>query len=204
MGFENAFPFEIIGSPALVYVAPSGTAFPTVPFEALTNPWTLVGTAGDLNYDDEGVRIQMMQTIVEFRALGDSGPRKAFRTEEGLKFGLTIVDMTLEQISHALNGNTVTDVPPGAEAGYRWIGLSRGLAIATYAMIARGPSPYGDDMTLEWRVPYVMQTGSPEPAYRKGQPAGFALEWTALVDPNAATVAERFGRIVAQDALAVS
>jgi hypothetical protein len=38
---------------------------------------------------------------------------------------------------------------------------------------------------------------------RKSDPAALALEWTALVDTNAVSVDERFGRIVAQTAPAL-
>ena len=39
-----------------------------------------------------------------------------------------------------------------------------------------------------------------ELAFTKGDPAGVVMEFTALVDPNASSADEKFGRYVAQTA----
>jgi hypothetical protein len=194
----NSTPYEIIAAPFTVWFAAVGTTFPLVNV-APSASWAKVGTSGDLNYTDQGVTVAHSQSMSFFRALGDAGSRKVFRTEEDLKIRLILADLTLEQYSHALNANTVTTVASviGA-AGYKKIGLSRGHAVSTVALLVRGPSPYADDMTMQYEVPRAAQSGNPEPVYMKGTPAGLALEWTALVDPNASTEYERFGRLVAQ------
>jgi hypothetical protein len=61
-----------------------------------------------------------------------------------------------------------------------------------------GVSPYGDGWNLQYEVPIAFQTGEPEVIYRKDEPAGLALEWTAIIDPSAVSADERFGRLVAQ------
>jgi len=196
----NSLPYEIIAAPFKVYFAPVGTAFPLINAAPIA-PWALVGSSGDLNYLDEGVKVSHSQTMNPFRALGDAGVRKTFRTEEDLMIGLTLADLTLEQYAHALNSNAVTTVAAGAgTAGYKKIGLSRGFSVATVALLVRGPSPYGDGWTMQFEVPRAAQTGNPEPVMQKGEPAALALEWTALVDPNAATEFERFGVLRAQSA----
>lgn len=196
---NNSTPYEIIAAPFTVWYAPEGTAFPDVEI-APPNPWAKIGTSGDLNYTDEGVTIAHSQEMELFRSLGDAGSRKAFRTEEDLMIRLVMTDLTLENYAHALNSNSVTTVPAASNAGYKWVGLSRGFAVATVALLVRGPSPYGANWTMQFEVPRAAQTGNPEPVMRKGEPAGLALEWTALVDPNALTEFERFGRILAQHA----
>jgi len=200
---NNSLPYEIIAAPFTVWFAPVGTAFPLID-AAPAAPWAKVGSSGDLNYLDEGVKVSHSQTMSLFRALGDAGSRKAFRTEEDLLIGLSLADLTLEQYAHALNSNPVTTVAAGAgTAGYKKLGLSRGFSVATMALLVRGPSPYGEDWTLQFEVPRAAQTGNPEPVMRKGEPVALALEWTALVDPDAATEDERFGRVLAQHAAAV-
>ena len=199
MGFQNTQPFEIIAAPYKVYFAPTGTAFPAIDLAIPASPWKLVGTSGDLNYTDEGVTVAHNQALEKFRALGDSGSRKIFRTEEDLMIRLMLADITLEQYSHALNSNAVTTVAAGAgTAGYKVIGLSRGFAVATVALMVRGPSPYGDNFTLQYEVPLAAQSGNPETVFVKSTPVALALEWTALVDPNAVSQFERFGRLRAQ------
>ena len=98
-----------------------------------------------------------------------------------------------EQYSLALNGNTVTP-----STGEVKIGLSRGLVVDTRALLVRGPSPYLADGAMQYEVPIVAQSGSPQPSLKRDEPAGLALEWSALVDPDAASDDERFGRLVAE------
>jgi|WetSurMetagenome_2_1015567.scaffolds.fasta_scaffold220713_3 hypothetical protein len=197
---NNAVPYEIIAAPFTAWIAPVGTAFPAVDADPAA-PWTKVGSSGPLNYLDDGVTVEHAQTMNFFRALGDCGSRKAFRTEEDLKIRLTLADLTLEQYALALNSNAVSDTPAAVGTpGYRSVGLSRGFTVATVALLVRGPSPYGENFALQYEVPIAAQTGNPQPVYKKDAPAALALEWTALVDPNASDETERFGRILAQDA----
>jgi hypothetical protein len=194
-------PYEVIAAPFVVWFAPVGEAFPLIDVAPAGN-WLKVGTSGDLNYMDEGVTVQHAQSIERWRSLGDTAPRKVFRTEEDLMIRLVLADITLEQYRHALNMNAVTTVAAGAgTAGYKKIGLSRGSAVAQRAILVRGGvSPYGDGWNLQYEVPIAFQTGEPEVVYRKDEPAGLALEWTAIIDPSAASADERFGRLVAQHA----
>lgn len=197
---NNSLPYEIIAAPFEVWFAPVGTAFPAID-AAPSSPWAKVGSSGNLNYFDEGVKISQRQSMNLFRALGDSGSRKAFRTEEDLMIALTLADLTLEQYTHALNSNTVTTVAATmSAAGYKKIGLSRGFSVATAALLVRGPSPYIEDGYMQFEVPRAAQTGNPEVVMRKSDAAGLALEWTALVDPDASSVDERFGRLKAMTA----
>ena len=138
---DNSTPYEIIGAPFEMWVSPVGTAFPAVDEEPQA-PWALIGTSGNLNHTQEGITVSHSQSMNFFRASGDCGSRKAFRTDEDLKIALAIADLSLEQYQHALNGNTVSETPASAGvAGTKKIGLSRGFAVATHALLLRGPSP---------------------------------------------------------------
>lgn len=203
MGFANSTPYEIIAAPFSAWFAPVGTAFPAID-AAPAGPWALVGSSGDLNYFDEGVTIEIPQKIEFFRALGDSASRKAFRVEEDCMISLVLADLTLEQFAHAVNQNTITTTPAASGvAGFKKIGLSRGFAVATVALIVRGPSPYGDNMTWQLEVARAAQTGNPKVVFRRNTPAGLDLQWTSLVDPTAGSVSERIGKIKAQTAAAL-
>ena len=46
--------------------------------------------------------------------------------------------------------------------------------------------------------------GEPQTVFRKGTPAMLAVKWQALEDPNASSEVERFGRLVAQTADALT
>lgn len=190
-----AAPFEIIASPFDVWLAPVGTAFPDIG-DAPGIAWELLGANGAANYAEEGITVTHEQTVEVFRGLRGTGPVKAFRTSEGLMLGFTLHDLTLESYAKVLNDVTVTD-----EATVRHMPLHQGPNVSQFALLCRGASPYDDDeFEMQYEVPKVFQSANPAPVHRKGQPAGLACVFTALEDLEAATEAERFGRLVAQDA----
>ncbi|MDZ4306982.1 hypothetical protein [Allopontixanthobacter sp.] len=192
-------PYEIIGAPLTVWIAPVGEAFPLINVAPAGN-WVKLGTNGDRNYSNDGVTVSHSKTYQKARPAGATGPIKAFLDEEDLMIRLVLWDITLEQYAYALNSNTVTTTAAGSgTAGFKKIGLSQSVGrTAEFALIARGLSPYDEAMAAQYEVPRCYDSGSAEPVYRKGQPAGLALELTALEDLEAASEDERFGRFVAQ------
>lgn len=191
-------PFEIVAQPFTLWVAAVGSAFPSVD-EAPGGSWTKIGTSGDLNYTEDGVTVSHKQKLETFRALGSTGPRKAFRTEEDQLISLTLVDLTLEQYKLALNGNTITTTSPGVgDSGTKKIGLSRGLDVEQYALLIRGASAsaYMEGGVAQYEVPVAVVVSEPEVVFTKGSPAGLAIEFQALEDPSAASDDERFGRLI--------
>jgi hypothetical protein len=192
-------PFEIIGAPYTLWLAPVGTAFPTIAAEPGAG-WTKIGTNGDRSYENGGVTTTHGKTYSKVRTAGASGPVKAFLDEEDLMFGVTLLDMTLEQYAHALNGNTITTVAPGAgQPGTKKIGLSEDVGrTKEYALLARGLSPYNEALAMQYCVPRCYQSGAPAPVFRKGGTgAALALQFEALEDLTAVSAQERFGYIIA-------
>lgn len=195
-------PFEIIVSPFNIYWAPTGEAFPDISDDP-AGSWALIGTNGNLNYGEDGVVITHEQNVEVFRPDGATGPIKAARTEESLMIGLSLWDTTMEQYQFALNGNTVNSVAAGSGiGGNKNIGLARGADVTLMALLIRGVSPYDDTMSMQYEIPFAYESGSPEVSYNKSNVAALSLQFGCLVDPSAATPAERFGRLVAQDAAA--
>lgn len=203
---NNSAPLEIIAVPSDVYWGELGVAFPKVDEVPDPTDWNLLGTSGSLNYgDSEGVTVTHNQTIQKFRALGDCGVRKNFRTEEDQMVQLNLVDVTLEQYRLALNNNAITTVPAGPNAGYKKIGLSRGFNIKTVQLLVRAlASPEMTNGAMQYEIPRCQFTGSPQAKFMKGTPVGLAVEYTALVDPDAASADERFGRLIVETLEAIS
>jgi hypothetical protein len=194
-------PFEIIAAPFDVWWAPVDESFPDLA-DAPAGNWTKIGTSGARDYNEEGVTINHEQTVEMFRGLGSTGPRKAFRTEEALSIAFQLHDLTLAQYALALNSNTVGTTAAGSgTAGVSTLGLYRGTEVQLIALLVRGAvSPAGAGWSMQYEVPVCFQNGSPAPVYQKDQPAGLALEFMALEDPDASTEDERFGRLVVQTA----
>jgi hypothetical protein len=196
-------PYEIIGAPLTLWLAPIGTAFPLVDVTP-AGTWVKIGTNGTRSESDDGVTVTHSQTLTKVRPGGATGPVKAFRSEEDLMIKLVLWDLTLEQYMLALNSNTLTTTAAATgTAGFKKLGLSRGTSVKEYALLARGVSPYDEAMTAQYQVPRCYQSASPAPAFKKGVPAGLDLEFTALEDLAAATQDVRFGSMVFQHQIAL-
>jgi hypothetical protein len=197
-------PYEIIGAPLTVWIAPVGTAMPTLD-AAPASPWIKLGTNGDRNYDEGGVTVTHSKSYNKVRPAGASGPVKAFLNEEDLMFGVNLMDLTLEQYQFALNNNQIATVAAGVGSpGTKKIGLSEDVGrTAEFALLARGLSPYNDALAMQYCVPRCFQSGAPAPQFRKGEPAILALQFEALEDLSAGNAQERFGYIIAGSAAAL-
>lgn len=206
---SNSVPYEVIAaSPIAIFLAPVGTAFPTlddaeVDFDPL---WVKLGISGELSYDDgAGVVVEHSQSVTKWRALGDAGSRKVFRGDEDCTVKVKVIDLTLETYGLILNQEVTTVAAGAGTVGYKRIGLSRGLGVQTYAVLIRLlMSPYGAEWIGQYEFPVSAMVGSPSVAFMKTTPAGLEVEFNTLVDPDASTPEERFGRLLFQDADASS
>ena len=192
---ENDAPFEIIAAPAKIWVAPVGTAFPVI--DVVPNQdWTLLGKAGDKNISEDGVTISHPQSVEVLRSLGSLGPRKIVRTEEDLMVSFTLIDLTLEMYRRMLNDNPITQIAATASAaGSKKLSMSRGRIVNQFALIAEGPSPYGENWNLRFKVPIIVNIGEPEVVFQKGEAAGLLFELQAIEHET-----DGFGEVEAQDA----
>lgn len=200
----NSVPYEVLmGCPFSIYEAVVGATYPKVD-ETPTGDWTKVGS--NLNFSEDGLTFDHPQTITKYRSAGDCGTRKVDRTEEDLIIKAVLNDLRAQAYALALNGNSVTPTPAGpGVAGVDTVGLSRGFGVKTVALLIRADfSPEMEMGAMQYEVPIAAQTGSSTVAFKKGAAAGLSLEWTALVDPDATSDDERFGRLVIQTDVAES
>jgi len=188
-------PLEIFATGAIdLFLAVTGTADPVIN-AAPPGAWVKVGVAGAQDYGEDGVRITKGTTNNEVFALGSYGVRKVFRDRETLKIALTLMDATLEALRDAFNQTAVTTIAgPPAE---KTIPLLESQANPTFrALLARmSNSPYMDGGGFQFWIPLVYQTGTVELVFRKNEPVGIALEFTAIAD-----AVSGFGKIHAQTA----
>lgn len=179
-----AAPYEIVANPLTLYVAPVGESFPAID-AAVAGNWFKVGTSGTRNYEDEGVTVSHDQSLEFFRGAGETGPRKAFRTEEDLMFGLTLVDLGPEQYAKAMDDASVTTIAQSVGvAGNKRFSIQQGLVVSRFALLARGLSTVDDALSAQFECPIAVQAGSPAPTFEKGGPAGLELSYQALVSDS--------------------
>ena len=188
-------PLEIIAGPVELYIAPVGETMPDVTDEPPTGNWVLVGTSGADNTTEDGVTVQLTETLELFRGLGGTDVRKAFRTQEDMLVSLTLADMTLEEWARVLNFNTVS-----VDSNDNTIPLYKGGVVNCKALVVRGndQSPNLSGGNIQWELPRVIPSGVPEVVFVKGVPAGLALEFMVVGDLNAASDSLRFGIIRVQ------
>jgi hypothetical protein len=135
------------------------------------------------------------QTVVEWRGVGGTGPRKVGRTQEDFSIEFTLTDLTMEKYAYSLGQSLI--IVPGPP-GTKDVPLYQGTSVVTYALLARGLSPYADGYLAQYQVPIVYQADSPAPVFLKGKPAAMKFKFSAIEDPNAVTVSERFGDLITQ------
>jgi hypothetical protein len=184
--------YEILTGVGNLYVAPVGTTFPTLTATPSAS-WTYVGETQD------GVTVTADQSIEEITVDQETGPVEAVRAEESLMVETKMARHTIENLAIAL-GQTAIDTPPSTGvAGTREVPLYKGSAVQKYALLFRGKSPYGD-YPAQFEIKRGYFGGSTELEFVKDANTPIPVEFHALVDLNAATNAEKFGRVVAQDA----
>ena len=186
--------YVILTGVGKLYIAPVGTAFPALTATP-TGSWRSLGDTQDGVDVDPSDKIELAHTDQR------TGAVKGTRTEETLKIKTKLAEATLENLADAL-GTTLTDTPAGAGTiGTREIPLHRGATVKEYAFLFRGSSPYGP-----WPAQYQLPRGYVSLdalKHEKGKNAAIPITFEALEDFNAATEADRFGKLIAQDAAAL-
>lgn len=197
---SNIAPFNIIMTVGEIWVAPVGTAFPLVSAATPGGAWALLGTSGNLDYDEDGIHIIGEQTISEFVGAGSTVARKVSRTVEAIRVTAKLADMAVESLRRALNSNPITTVAsssgiPGSKA----VPLYQGPDVNTVALLVRGQSPYSGDASsfLHVELPNAYNGAGFDIANQKGVAEGYTLDFKGLLDPNNPTGTNRYGRIIA-------
>jgi len=187
--------YSLLTGVGSLYIAPVGTAFPALTASP-ASPWRSLGETQDgvdVNSDD---KVELVRTDQR------TGPVKATRTDETLVIKTKLAEATYENLADAL-GVDLTDTAPGSGTiGTRSIPLHRGAVVEEFAFLFRGNSPYGA-YPAQYELPraYCDEVGVLK--YEKGKNAAIPITFKALEDLNAATEAERYGRLIAQDAAAL-
>jgi len=192
---ENAVPYEVLTWVGDFYIAVVGTAFPAVNATPSAS-WRHLG------YTQDGVTVKHGQKIEKINVDQETGAVKATRTEESLSHETSLLETTLENLADYLGG-TVTDTPAGVGTiGTRSIGLYAGPMVKNFAVLFRGVSAYGN-FAAQYQIPVCFFDGDAELKYEKGKAVATKITLEALVDPNAVSDSEKFGKLVMQDAAAL-
>ncbi len=186
--------FSILTGVGRIYIANANTAIPTLG----TTP---SGSWRDLGDTQDGLDLDPSQKIELTRTDQRTGAVKAVRSEETLKFKTKLAEATLENLAEAM-GQSITDTPPGSGTiGTRKMYFYRGASVEEHAWLFLGYSPY-----LDGPAAYYVPRGYFDLEalkFDKAKNAPIPITFEALEDLNAATADERFGYVVAQDALAL-
>ncbi|KKM61797.1 hypothetical protein LCGC14_1528110 [marine sediment metagenome] len=176
---------EIVNGPLSVYWGPVGEGFPAAD-AAIAGNWLLIGTSGAHNYSEDGVSVNLEKSTEFFRALASPFPRKAFTPEADVMINFQMADITIAEMRLALNQNSVT-VGGTVDS----IQLDIGIDPTEIALLVRGvgKSPQFLGGNVQWDVPRVVEAGSRELSFVKGEPALVELNFQMIYDegnPNPA------------------
>lgn len=199
-------PFEIICAPMDIYIADVDTPFPEL-HETPSQGWQLLGKNGSRSMEESGVTVTHAKAFDKVRTAGATGAVKANLNTEDLMFEVNILDLTLETYQFALNGNPISTTAAGSGThGFKKIGLSQSVGrTREFALIARGLSPYDEELPLQYCVHRCYDNGSPAPVFRKGGTGAalrMRLEALESLTPGVPEE-ERFGYLLAADVAAL-
>lgn len=187
--------YNILVGPGKVWAAPVGEAFPEVDAVPSGN-WVELGTT------DGGVKITFAEEVTNHHVDQESGPVTETRQEETALLETALAEATLENLGEIM-GNTVTDVAAGSGTiGTRAVGYYRGITKIQRAFLFRAGSPYGA-FPAQYELPRGTFGGEVGVEYKKDSKTLFPCTFNALIDFDAATDDLRFGRTIAQDAVAL-
>lgn len=193
----NSAPFDVIASPADIYVAAPNTTQPTI--QQAMDPGMLfpagsAATQGQvttggltgwyyLGYTDGGIQVTPGQTIQDLFVDQTVFPVKSSRTQQTLEIGFAFAELTIDSFALAM-GNTISagaiqGITTDAGNKFKSIALGQSSSINQVAMCIRWPSPYGDYIA-QWELPYVFQSGNPQIRYQKGTLATLAVTFKVL------------------------
>lgn len=177
----------LVGSGRL-YLHSEGAAMPATSADPTAAGWTDLGTI------DGGISVQREQTLEELFVDDETGPVDVTRTAESLLIEAALAEPTLSALGDILSG-----VAPTADAGppaTETLGVYRGAAVSKHALLFRAGSPEGPAKTGQTYIPRGYFAGPLGMAHKKDEQTLIPVEFRALVHPNAASPAERFGLTV--------
>lgn len=166
-----AAPEEVLAFPLTMYLNSVGATMPLVDddpadFDAA---WEVLGTEGDLNYDDSGVVVSHGETVFDFTPAGSTMLTKRFRVGESLLTKLNLVDLSPDQYAKVMNDAQITTVAPTTGvAGEKSFSLFRGDQVASFAVLLRGVSPVDNDLNMQYEVPKAFVSVNGDATFNKG------------------------------------
>ena len=166
---------SIVVKPFLAYIANVGTTFPALG-SAPGAGWTKIGDS-ELRQDDDGLTITISQNVEYFRGQ-NTGPMKAWRTEETVEVEFNLADFSAEVVAAAL-GTSVT-----SGTGEKSVALFRGISMEEKALLVRGvgASPYDPTKDVQYEFPRVVVSGEPELVHSKSGPVIVKVKYTVIWD----------------------
>lgn len=176
---------NVIAGPGTLFLAPSGTALPTLTSLPIT--WTSFDQAG---YTDDGVEFVYTPTFKDITVDEEMAPVQKILTAEKLVINLKMAETTLINLAKAIAGSTLVD-----HTGSTSI-LKFGSASSTNELVLgfQGPGP-GADKTRVIIVYRAKSVAAVSFKYQRQDKLIYSVEFEALADPSQAA-GERLAKII--------
>lgn len=126
----------IVGS-GQAYIAPKGTALPSLTAQPSASTWTEAGFT-PFGYTDDGVQFTHTPSFKDIEADEEMAPIDKRLIGEKMEVGLKLLETTLNNLSIAIPGSTLT---LGASVSTLTVGSPSNPELGEYVLAFQGPSP---------------------------------------------------------------
>jgi hypothetical protein len=177
---------NVIAGSGQMYLAPAGTAVPTLTSLPIT--WTGFTSPG---YTDDGVEFIYSPTFKDINVDEEMAPVKKLLTAEKLEINIKMAETTLLNLQKAIAGSSLTE-----GAGVSTLYLGSAAALQEWVLGFVGPAPVGGGnstrVILCWRV---MPIAAVTFKYQRKDKVVYAVKFEALADSTQAA-GQRLAKII--------
>lgn len=172
---------NVSAGPAVIYLAASGTAFPSLATKPAATDWATAGFTA-VGYTESGVDITTTPSVKPITPDEVISPVKQIVTDVKAEIKTTLLEATLEHMSKVVALATLSN--PGL--GIKTMSVGSGNPLQEFALGIQTASVGGSDdrVTQVWRVNSLAAVSE---NHTRKDVTKVAVTWTALVDSTKAS-----------------
>lgn len=179
---------NVIAGSALLYLAPKGTALPSL----LTHPINWAGASFDtIGYTSTGVQLIYTPTFKDITVDEEMSPVNQILSAEKAEVKVDLAEATIQNLQKVITGSTLT--PAGGGRQILTFGSPTQAQVTEWVLGFEGPSPEGSD-TAVGILYRVKNTAAVTIHYQRADKVVYSVTWTALADSTKPS-GQRLGQI---------
>lgn len=182
---------NVIAGPAILYIAPTGTALPTLTTLPSAAAWASASFTQP-GYTDKGVEFVYTPTFKNIDVDEEMSPVNQLLTAEKAEIKVALAEATLNNLQITIPGSTITT---SGGVSTLTFGSPAQTAVTEYILAFQGPSPVGNSDTAVLILYRVKNVAAVTAHYQRADKVVFAVTFNALADSTKAAGA-RIGKMI--------